>query len=179
MQATYFWTEINRPVSAVFISQTATTITNLRENLGQLRSRGLELTASAQPTRVLSATIGYQFALATVTQFSAQPSLVGNWIPEVSRQSFTAQLRAASARLGEMTLAARTSGQAFDDAANQFPLAGFYEIDFSGTHRLTRRLDLFFLLQNLTNQRAQVARTPILTLGSPIYGEAGLRLHFP
>ena len=179
LQATYFWTEINRPVSAVLISQTATTITNLRENLGQIRSRGVELAATARPTRVVSATIGYQYALATVTQFSAQPSLVGNWIPEVPRQSFTAQLRAATPRLGELTLAARTSGQAFDDAANQFPLAGLYEIDLSGTHPLTPRLDLFFLLQNLTDQRAQVARTPILTLGSPIYGEAGLRLRFP
>ncbi len=178
LQATYFWTEINRPVSAVLISQTATTITNLRENLGQIRSRGLELAATASLLKSLTATIGYQYAFATVTQFSAQPTLVGNWIPEVPRQSFTAQLRSSTARLGQITLAARTTGMAFDDAANQFPLTGFYELDLSGNRTLTHHLDLTYLLQNLTNQRAQVARTPTLTLGSPIYGQAGLRISF-
>jgi outer membrane receptor protein involved in Fe transport len=175
LQATYFWTQINRPVSAVTIAQTATTLTQMRENLGQIRSRGLELAATAKPARSLSATIGYQYAVATVTRFSAQPSLVGNWIPEVPRQSFTAQLRAQSAHLGEVTLAARTTGLTFDDSANQYPLAGFYEVDVSGSRALSRRLSVNFLLQNITNQRAQVSRTPILTLGSPIYGEAGLR----
>ena len=67
---------------------------------------------------------------------------------------------------------------AFDDAANQFPLAGFYELDLSGSRTLTPHVALTYLLQNLTNQRAQVARTPTLTLGSPIYGQAGLRISF-
>ncbi len=182
LQATYFWTEINRPVSAVLVSQTATTITNQRQNLGQIRSDGIELALTTKPLQALTTTIGYQFAQATVTKFSAQPTLVGNWIPQVPRNSLTAQLRAQSDRFGQLTLAARSSGMAFDDAANQFPLAAFYSVDFSGSRALltrgTHHLDLFFLVQNLTNQRAQVARTPILTLGSPIYGEAGLRLSF-
>jgi hypothetical protein len=103
---------------------------------------------------------------------------VGNWIPEVPRQSFTAQLRSNTPRLGQITLAARTAGMAFDDAANQFPLTGFYEIDLSGSRILTRHLAVTYLLQNLTNQRAEVAKTPTLTLGSPIYGQAGLSITF-
>ncbi len=182
LQATYFWTEINRPVSAVLVSQTATTITNQRQNLGQIRSDGLELALTTQPLPALTATVGYQYAEATVTKFSAQPTLVGNWIPQVARSSLTAQLRAQSARLGQLTLAARSSGMAFDDASNRYPLAAFYSVDLSGSRALfargTRHLDAFFLVQNLTNQRAQVARTPILTFGSPVYGEAGLRLSF-
>jgi hypothetical protein len=39
-------------------------------------------------------------------------------------------------------------------------------------------MDVFFVVQNLTNQRQQVARTPILTLGTPIFGEAGLHINF-
>ena len=85
LQATYFWTEINHPVSAVLISQTATTLTNLRENLGQIRSRGVELAATLYPTRPLSATLGYQYADSTVTQFNPQPTLVGKRIPQVPR----------------------------------------------------------------------------------------------
>ena len=176
--ATYFWTEINRPVSAVLLSETATTATYMRENLGQIRSRGVELASDMHLAHALSATLGYQYADATVTQFSAQRSLVGNWIPEVPRNSFTAQLHATSERMGELTVSMRKSGMEFDDANNQFVLNGFFALDVSGHRRLSKRVDVSFLVQNLTNQRPEVARTPTLTLGSPIYGEAGLRLHF-
>lgn len=176
--ATYFWTQINRPVSAVLVSQTPTTITNRRENLGQIRSRGVELATDIHPVRTLAVTLGYQYADATVTQFSAQPALVGNWIPEVPRNSFTAQLHATSERLGELTVSARASGKAFDDANNQFPLTGFFALDVSGHRGVGEHVDLFFIVQNVTDQRPQVSRTPTLTLGSPIFGEAGVRLHF-
>ena len=176
--ATYFWTEINRPVSAVFVSQTATSILNQRQNLGQIRSRGVEVSAEVHPLPAIGLTLGYQYADATVTKFAAQTSLVGNRTPAVPRHSFTAQVRTESRRLGELTLATRASGQAFDDAANRYALAGFYTVDLSGRRTLARGLEATFLIQNLTNQRAQVARTPILTLGSPVFAEAGLRFNF-
>ena len=177
LSGTYFWTEINRPVSAVLVSQTATTITNMRQNLGQIRSTGVELSAQLHPGHAVSATFGYQFAAATVTKFSAQTVLVGNQIPQVPRQTGTAQLRLAKQALGELTIALRASGIAYDDANNQFPLAGFLALDVSGTHTLAHHLEAFFLIQNLTNQRPQVSRTPLLTLGSPLFAEAGLRFH--
>ena len=176
--ATYFWTEINRPVSAVLISSTATTTTYMRENLGQIRSQGVELSAEIHPSHAISATLGYQFADAIVTQFSAQPTLVGNWIPEVPRESFTAQMHATNRRLGELTIAARAGGMTYDDANNQFILGGYFDLDVSGHRAINRYLDATFLVQNVTNQRAQVAKTPTLTLGSPIFAEAGVRLHF-
>ena len=144
LSGTYFWTEINRPVSAVLVSQTATTITNMRENLGQIRSTGVELSAQLLPGHAVSASFGYQFAAATVTKFSAQPALVGNQIPQVPRQTGTAQLRLERARLGELTVALRASGTAFDDAANQFPLAGFASLDVSVRRLLGRGVEVFF-----------------------------------
>ena len=178
IHATYFWTEINRPVSTVLISSTATTSTLMRENLGQIRSQGIELSADIHPTHAISATVGYQYANAVVTQFSAQTTLVGKWIPDVPRESFTAQVHVTNKLLGEITVAARASGMAFDDSANTFPLNGFFSLDVSGHRALNRYLDASFLVQNVTDQRAQVAKTPTLTLGSPIFAEAGLRLHF-
>ena len=58
LSGTYFWTEINRPVSAVLISSTATTITDKRENLGQILSQGTELHLDLHPNRALSAALG-------------------------------------------------------------------------------------------------------------------------
>src|SRR6185437_8288384 len=40
VRTAYFWTEVNRPISAVLLSQTATSQLLQRQNLGQIRSRG-------------------------------------------------------------------------------------------------------------------------------------------
>jgi outer membrane receptor protein involved in Fe transport len=182
LSGTYFWTGINRPVSAVFISSTATSILDRRENLGQIVGQGTELHLDLAPTRPISATLGYQYAHAVITQFSgqpsAQPSLIGNWIPEVPRQSFTAQLRAANPRLGSLTLAARASGHAWDDSANTYLLSSFFQLDLSARHDFGPRWTASVILSNLLNQRPDVARTPILTLGSPFLAQAGLAFHW-
>ena len=175
---TYFWTEINRPVSAVFVSNTATTILDKRQNLGQILSQGTELHIDLRPNRTISATLGYQYSHAVVTRFSAQPTLIGHWIPEVPRQSFTAQLRAAHPRLGELTLAARASGQAFDDSANTFTLSPFVSLDLFARHNFDPHWSASLILDNLLNQRPDVARTPILTLGSPFLAQGGIAFHW-
>ena len=175
--ATYFWTEINRPVSTVLISSTPTSILDRRENLGQILSQGTELHLDLAPTRPISATLEYQYAHAVVTQFSAQPSLVGNWIPEVPRQSFTTQFRAARPRIGQLTLAARASGHAWDDSANTYLLHAFFQLDLSARHDFGTHWNASVALNNLLNQRPDVARTPILTLGSPFLAQAGVTFH--
>jgi outer membrane receptor protein involved in Fe transport len=174
LSGTWFCTEINRPVSTVLIS----TNLYLRENLGQIISRGTELHLDLRPRKSISATLEYQYAHGVVTQFSAQPTLVGNWIPEVPRQSFTAQLRAANPRFGEVTLAARASGHAWDDSANTFPLNAFFQLDLAAQHDFGQHWTASVILDNLLNQRADVARTPILTLGSPILAEGGIAFHW-
>jgi outer membrane cobalamin receptor len=174
LSATYFWTEINRPVSTVLLS----TNLYLRENLGQIVSQGTELHIDLYPHRAISATLGYQYAHAIVTRFSAQPALVGNWIPEVPRQNFTAQLRAAQPRIGELTLAARASGHAWDDSANTYLLTAFFQLDLFARHDFGPHWSASLILDNLLNQRPDVARTPILTLGSPFLAQGGLAFHW-
>ncbi|MGI4826690.1 MAG: TonB-dependent receptor plug domain-containing protein, partial [Janthinobacterium lividum] len=103
LRASYFWTEVNRPVSAVLLSQTATTQTLQRQNLGQIRSRGLSLEATTTRWRGVDASVGYQLAVATVTAFNtssaAQANLTGNWIPEVPRESLTGTANYAASRV--------------------------------------------------------------------------------
>ena len=178
ISGTWFWTQINRPVSAVLISSTATSILDRRENLGQIVSQGTELHLDLAPTRAISATLGYQYAHAVVTEFSAQPTLVGNWIPEVPRQSFTAQLRAQRRSLGSLTLAARAGGHAWDDSANTYLLSSFFQLDLFARRDFGSHWTATVVLNNLLNQRPDVARTPILTLGSPFLAQAGLAFHW-
>ncbi len=175
VEATYFWTEINRPVSAVLQASTATMITNLRENLGQIQSQGVELRVQMNEGHAISGTVQYQYAHAVVTQFSAQPALVGRWIPQVPRQSVTMQLRATRARWGTVTVAGRASGQAFDDSSNIYPLHRFFALDAYAERELGRGFLAFVSVQNVLNQRMEVARTPLLTLGNPVLAQGGVR----
>ncbi len=179
LHGNYFWTAINRPVSAVLIASTPTTITNLRENLGQIVSQGLETEAQVGEGRRISGTIGYQYAHATVTRFSAQPALVGLRIPQVPRQSLTAQLRVVSARWGTLVVADRASGLSYDDSSNLFPLRRFNQLDLYAERSLGRGFAGFVAVQNVLHQRADVARTPILTLGTPVLAQGGLRFVWP
>jgi outer membrane receptor protein involved in Fe transport len=174
LSGTYFWTEINRPVSTVFLF----TNNYLRENLGQIVSQGTELHLDLRRGKSISAAFGYQYAHAVVTRFSAQTTLVGNWIPEVPRESFTAQLRAARPSIGELTLAARASGQAWDDSANTFLLNRFFQLDLAAHHDFGSHWTASLILDNLLNQRPDVARTPLLTLGSPFLAEGGVAFHW-
>jgi outer membrane receptor protein involved in Fe transport len=174
-QATYFWTEVNRPVAAVLVSSTATTILEMRQNLGQFQSQGLETSVQVNEGHAISATFGYQYAHAVVTKFSVQTSLVGKWIPDVPRETATAQVRFRSARLGALTIAARNSGRAFDDSANTFVLHSFFQLDAYGERSLGRGFTAFVSVQNVLDRRADVARTPVLTQGIPVVAQGGIR----
>jgi outer membrane receptor protein involved in Fe transport len=182
MRAAYFWTEVNRPISAVLLSQTATSQLLQRQNLGQIRSRGLMVEEQSERWRGFEASLGYQFAVATVTAFNssspAQSNLTGKWIPEVPRQSVTATANYTAERVANFHLIASYSGQEFDDAANQFRLHPYARFDVSADRRLWWGLSVFAGAQNLLNRQIDAGLTPILTLAAPRLVQAGLRFTF-
>jgi outer membrane receptor protein involved in Fe transport len=182
LRAVYFWTEVNRPVSAVLLTQTATSQTLQRQNLGQIRSRGLMLEAQTRTWRGLDATVGYQLAVATVTAFNssspAQSNLTGNWIPQVPREALTATTNYANPRLISLHIVASYTGAQFDDAQNQFLLHPFARFDAETERSLGRGVSIFAGAQNLLNRAIDAGRTPNLTLAAPRLAEGGVRYRF-
>jgi outer membrane receptor protein involved in Fe transport len=186
LRATYFWTEVNRPISAVLLSQTATTQTLQRQNLGQIRSRGLMIDAQTVSWHHLDATFGYQLAIATVTAFNsssaAQANLTGNWIPEVPREAVTSTVHYAATAgkrtIADLHLIASYQGHEFDDAANQFSLHPYARFDVLAERKLSHGLSVFAGAQNLLNRSIDAGRTPILTLAAPRLVQGGLRYSF-
>jgi hypothetical protein len=90
----------------------------MRENLGQIESRGVSVDYELTPMRWLAVDGGYQYAHATVTKNNPETTLVGNWIPEVARNLATMNVRAFKPALGTLNLQGRLSGRQFDDDAN-------------------------------------------------------------
>ncbi len=174
---------MNRPVSAVTLSQTATTQTLQRQNLGQIRSRGLSLDARSAPWHGFDATFGYQLAVATVTAFNTssrvQANLTGKWIPEVPRELLTATLNQSLPRYANFHLIASYTGQSFDDASNQYLLHPYARFDLSADRQIFTRtlhgLSVYAAAQNLLNRSIDAGRTPVLTLASPRLVQGGLR----
>ncbi|HEX6495263.1 MAG TPA: TonB-dependent receptor [Acidobacteriaceae bacterium] len=176
LRASYFWTIVNRPITALTISTTPTSITKQRANLGQIASRGVGLEGEWQPLHWLTAVGGYQYADATVTRFDQQPSLVGSWIPQVPHQTGTLQLRGQDRRLGMLALEARVSGQQYDDDANTFRLSGFFTMNAYASHTFHKRYEAFVAAENLLDRRIEVGRTPTLTLGQKQAVRGGIRI---
>ncbi len=176
VRASYFWTQVNRPITSLTLSIKPAQVLLKRENLGQIESRGISLDYAMQPADWLSIDGGYQYADATVTQFAPDPSLVGKWIPEVPRNTGTAQVRFWQPRLGVLSLQGQVSGRQFDDDTNVFLLHGFFRLDAYAQHNLGSHVEAFASGENLFNRAIQVGRTPVLTLGTPRLVRAGLRI---
>lgn len=173
VRTSYFDTQVNRPITAVTIDRTASPILLMRENLGQIESRGASVDFSIAPQRWLAMDGGYQYAHATVTRGSQD---LGKWIPEVARNMATLNLRAYKPRMGTLSLQSRLSGRQFDDDANVSMLHGYFRLDAYASHEFGNHVEFFAAGENLFDRAIEVAKTPSTTLGQPITGRVGITL---
>jgi outer membrane receptor protein involved in Fe transport len=171
VRASYFSTQVNRPIVAVTTNPNSSPILLMRENLGQIESRGVAIDFETALRSWLHADGGYQYANATVSGGSLD---LGNWIPEVAHNMATLNLRASRPKLGMLSLQSRLSGRQFDDDANTFLLHSFFLLDAYGAHALGKRVELFASGENLFDRAIEVSKTPSTTLGQPRTARFGL-----
>jgi outer membrane receptor protein involved in Fe transport len=174
VRASYFLTQVNRPIAALFLS----TNKYMRENLGQIESRGISLDYELEPRSWLVVDGGYQYAHAVVsrgTQATGSTDL-GNWIPEVARNMATLNIRAFRPRLGTLSIQNRISGRMFDDDANTFLLHGYYRMDTYASHNFGSRFTLYAAGNNLFDRQIQVSETPTTTLADGRTGRVGFTI---
>lgn len=169
-----FLARLEDPVANVTLRSTPVLITRQRQNLGETRSQGLEADATLRLGSRVTASAGYAFTDATVRSFDADPSLAGNEVPQVPRHQGTLQLRYANRRLLDVSVQARASSSQWDDDRNQLLLAGYFTLDAQVSRRISR-VEVFAAAENLTGDRYEVGRTPVLTLGPPLLLRAGIR----
>ena len=182
MRDTFFWSDIVDPVANVTLSTTATLITRQKLNLGRTRSRGVELDGALRVNRDIQISAGYTYTAATVVSYPGNPGgidLVGLDVAQVPRNVFTWQARYWNPSRVFVSVAGRFVGQQFDDDQNQLPLARFYTMDLEIGRSITPHFEVFGAVENVFNQRYQVARIPVTNLGPPVLFRIGLRLGYP
>lgn len=177
LRGSLFWNEIDRPVANVTLTTTPALITRQRQNLGRTRSRGLEFEADARLNQDLKLSAGYLFADATVVKFPVNQALEGLMIPQVARHQFTFQLKFDKPAIATVSLQGRASSSQFDDDQNLFRLGSYFALGGFASRKVSRNVDVFLAAENLFNQRYEVGKTPVTTLGPPILVRAGLRVH--
>ena len=175
IRTTYFDTEVNRPIVAVTTNPNSSPILLLRQNLGQIESRGVGIDAEVAPKRWLVLDGGYQYAHAVVSRGTQD---LGNWIPEVARNMATLNLRAFRPHLGTLSLQSRLSGRQYDDDANLFLLHSYFRLDAYGSHNFGPHLEVFAAGENLFDRSIEVSKTPTTTLATPRVARAGLQVTF-
>lgn len=173
VRASYFLTQVNRPIAALTKNPSSSPILLMRENLGQIESRGVSLDYELAPRRWMVIDGGYQYAHAVVSR-GAQDN--GNWIPEVAHNMATLNLRAFQPKLGTLSLQSRMSGHMYDDDANAYLLHGYFRLDAYGSHSLGSRFEVFAAGENLLDRSIQVSATPNITLGQPRVARVGFLL---
>lgn len=178
VRSTYFWNSIEGPVANVTLAITPALITRQRQNLGETRSRGVEIEGGFQLRPSLAFTAGYQFADATVVSSPGNTVLEGSQLPQVPRHEVTFTTRYSNPRFLTLALQGRFQGQQYDDDRNQLPLESFFQLDAFVSHSLRRNAEIFIAGENLLNNQYVIGRTPVPTIAAPISARAGIRLRF-
>ncbi len=174
VRGNFFWSEIADPVANVTLTTTPALITRQKENLGETQARGFELAGELRVNPRIQVSASYLFVNSTVLSDTANPALVGNYLPQVPQNQFTFQ----GSYLGKdwnAGLQGRFGGQQYDDDQNLLPLGRAFSLDAEVSRRIDRHLSIFFAAQNLTNDRFYTAATPVFTEGPPILVRGGLR----
>jgi outer membrane receptor protein involved in Fe transport len=178
-RAVLFWMEIDDPVANVTLETTPALITRRRENLGRIRSRGVELDLETRLGRRWRLSAGYLFSDSTVVSAPAAPEIVGRRTPQVARNQASVEVKFDEPRVATAAVQARWIGRQFEDDQNRLPLDAAFTADVFVSRSLTTGLDAFVAAENVFDQRFDVGRTPVKTVGPPRAVRAGLRLRLP
>ena len=178
VRGTFFWSELTRPIANVTLSVTPALITRQRQNLGRTRSRGVEVEGETHITNTITLSSGYQFVDASVLRFPANVLLEGLLIPQVPRHLLTFQVRYANPRRVTVAFQGRAVGSQFDDDQNQFRLNRYFTLDAFASRSLGGGVEVFGAFENLFNERYDIGRTPLRTVGPPFLARIGIRFNW-
>jgi outer membrane receptor protein involved in Fe transport len=178
-RATWFDNRVKDPVSNVTLTTVGANVTQQRQNLGRTKITGLQTDAEYRLGAGWAVSGGYLYNRATVREFAANPNLVGNDLPQVPTHRGSVQVQYANPRYVNVAFAVQAIGAQFDDDQNlkSRVLPGYAVLSFTASRRVSRNLEVFAGVQNLTDREYFVGTLPT-TIGTPRLVNGGLRVRF-
>jgi outer membrane receptor protein involved in Fe transport len=163
-----FYNSLQDPVANVTIRTTPTMIFRQRQNLGSATIEGFEAEASYELAEGFSVRGAYLFSDAVVDD-------TGFAIPQTPRNQGTIGF-GYDGRF-QLTADLRLSGDTYDDDLNQFLLPAYQLFDVSLRVPVSRKLDVYFAVENVTDESYVVRFTPLANLGAPRIAHGGIEVH--
>lgn len=187
LRGTFFWSDIVDPVQNVTINPSSSPVLREKENVGRIRSRGVELDGLFRINSDVQITAGYEFSAARIVNYTVPTggiSLLGNEVAQVPRNVFTWEARYWNPQRLLVSVGGRFVGKQFDDDQNLYPLGRFYTMDLQIGRKVTRNLEIFAAAENIFDDRYDVANTPtangsLFNIGPPTLYRIGLRVNIP
>ncbi len=183
LRATWFDNRVSGPVSNVTINTTPELVTQQRQNLGRTHIYGLQTDAEYRISPEWHVSAAWLYSHATVTEFDANPSIVGNFLAQVPKHRASFGVTYTNPELFDFSLDVQAVGSQFDDDRNERTVPGYSTpglpkyavVSIMASRRLNETIDVFAGAQNLFDQRYFVGTLPT-TVGSPRMVTAGLRV---
>ncbi len=172
-----FATTVTDPVVSVTLNTTPSLITRQRQNVGETRTKGLEVDAEYAIRSDLRFSAGYLVTDSRVTEFPGNPGLVGNFLPQIPRQQVTFQLSYRPPSRFSFGIQARASDSQWEDDLNTFRLRSFFTMDATAAYRIRKGIEIFTAAENVFNSRYDIGLTPVRTVAAPAFVRVGLRLN--
>ena len=181
LRSTFYDNKVKNPVSNVTISPNL----QQRQNLGRTRIRGWQTDVEARMGSSIRLGAGYLFNNAKVTEYAANPALVGLYLPQVPKHRGSVSATYANPRYVTVAVSAMFFGRQYDDDLNVRTKPGETEpglppygvLDFNASRDFGRNLQVFFGVQNLFDQEYYVMLLPTTT-GSPRLVNGGVRVRW-
>ncbi|HEY5865483.1 MAG TPA: TonB-dependent receptor [Candidatus Tectomicrobia bacterium] len=154
--------------------------TTENQNIGTIRSRGMELISTLGPFRDVSLSLGYTYTDAQVTENRDDPTLEGNRVEGAPVHIVTFSTTYHRPRGLQLTLRGRYLSEQFQDTSNETRLPGHVVIDASASYPVTRHLTVFLFANNLFDEDYVVDAFGGLGLrGAPRQIFGGVRVALP
>jgi outer membrane receptor protein involved in Fe transport len=151
--------------------------TRQRQNLGKTAIWGIQSDVEYRIQTYWRLTGAYLYDMARVRKFSAAPTLIGRFLPQVPKHRGSAQLVYSHPRYLTAAVAAQFSSRQFEDDQNLLRLPGYGVVDVNFNRAISRNVDAFFGVQNLLDRTVYVQRNPT-TIGAPRLLTGGFKLTF-
>ncbi|MDE2720132.1 TonB-dependent receptor [Candidatus Palauibacter polyketidifaciens] len=151
-----------------------------RDNVGTLRSVGLETEIELRPSAVWLLAVNHQYNPTEVTDAPGRPDLIGNEVQGSPTHRAMLRVGHIDPSTLEVVATARYLGARFDNDLNTGEIAGSFLLDVRFRRQLTSRLSAFASVQNLFDAIAEMSHDAngFIRVGAPRTLIGGLRVRF-
>jgi outer membrane receptor protein involved in Fe transport len=148
-----------------------------RQNIDDIRVRGLELGAHFEASPALSLDFAYLLNDGIVTAAGNAPVLVGKRLAQVPRNSLSAGFAWRAPAALKVTARLHWVSAQFEDQENTLPLAAATTVDLGLSHPFGRGGEIFLSVENLFSVRVETGRVAngIVSIAPPRLARAGVR----